>query len=74
MKLGKYKHFKGSYHKVIGIARHSENPEQELVVYTHEEEGEYPAVQMWVRPKEMFLEKIERDGVLIERFKYVDEE
>ncbi len=56
MKLGKYKHFKGTIVEVIGIALHSETQE-EMVVYNHPEpvKGE-SANTMWVRPKSMFLE------------------
>ena len=52
-------------YEVIGIAKHSETLE-EMVVYkaTYQEEP----YNMWVRPKAMFLEKIEINGNLIERF------
>lgn len=65
MELGLYKHYKGNMYEVIGIAKHSETLE-EMVVYkaTYQEEP----YNMWVRPKAMFLEKIEINGNLIERF------
>lgn len=71
VKLGKYKHFKGMVVEVIGIALHSETME-EMVVYNHPDpvKGK-DANTMWVRPKAMFLEKIERDGKLIPRFEYI---
>lgn len=52
-------------YEVIGIAKHSETLE-EMVVYkaTYQEEP----YNIWVRPKAMFLEKIEINGNLIERF------
>ncbi|PJA48890.1 MAG: hypothetical protein CO170_01235, partial [candidate division SR1 bacterium CG_4_9_14_3_um_filter_40_9] len=34
MKLGKYRHYKGSICEVIGIAKHSETLE-DMVVYKH---------------------------------------
>lgn len=46
---GIYKHFKGTFHKVICIAKDSETLE-EKVVYTHEDTGE-----IWVREKREFL-------------------
>lgn len=65
MKLGKYRHFKGGLYEVIGLAKHSETLE-ELVVYKHLDTDE-----IWVRPKEMFLEKVIRDGKKIPRFKHL---
>lgn len=73
VKLGKYKHFKGMIVEVIGIALHSETME-EMVVYKHLDpvKGK-DANTMWVRPKEMFLENVEKDGKLIPRFEYIGE-
>ena len=51
---GLYKHFKGTLHRVICIAKDSENL-TEKVVYTHEDTGE-----IWVRDKEMFLSKVDK--------------
>lgn len=49
-----YKHFKGTLHKVICVAKDSETL-VEKVVYTHEDTGE-----IWVRDKEMFLSKVDK--------------
>ena len=49
-----YKHFKGTFHKVICIAKDSETLE-EKVVYTHEEDG-----QIWVRDKSEFLSPVDK--------------
>jgi len=71
MKLGKYKHYKGTTVEVIGIALHSETLE-EMVVYKHpgpiKEKG---ANSLWVRPKKMFEEKVEIDGKKIPRFEFL---
>ncbi len=71
MELGLYKHYKGNMYEVIGIAKHSETLE-EMVVYkaTYQEEP----YNMWVRPKAMFLEKIEINGKLIERFSKISKD
>ena len=61
-----YRHFKGGYYRLIGIAKDSETLE-EKVVY----QALYGNGQMWVRPKVMFFEKIERDGKVMERFQEV---
>lgn len=66
LKLGTYQHFKGHYCKVIGVAKHSEDPDQEFVVYDHDG-------QLWIRPLHMFLENVERDGYSGPRFKYISD-
>jgi len=63
--LGKYKHFKGGEYKVIGVARHSET-EEEFVVYRALKNN-----TLWVRPKKMFLETVNRDGKAMPRFEYI---
>jgi len=73
IKPGKYKHFKGHLCNVIGIAKHSETLE-EFVVYIHpdpikdEEEN-----SMWIRPKSMFLDTVEKDGKQIPRFEFIED-
>ena len=63
IKLGKYRHYKGKEYEVIGVAKHSETLE-ELVVYWDEKS------QLWVRPKQMFLEKVTVKGKKVPRFEY----
>lgn len=71
MKLGKYQHSKsGKFYRAIGIAKHSETLE-EFVVY--EALYENPESKIWVRPKEMFLEKVEIEGKKQPRFRFVGE-
>jgi len=71
VKLGKYKHFKGMEVEVIGVALHSETME-EMVIYNHPDPVKGKGVDtMWARPKEMFLETVNKDGKEIPRFKYV---
>jgi len=57
IKKGKYQHYNGNYYNVIGVARHSETLE-ELVVYQALYESEFGKDQLWVRPKEMFMETV----------------
>jgi hypothetical protein len=68
IKLGKYKHFKGGIVTVIGVAKNSEDYNEELVIYTHPYEGHE---QMWARPIAMFLEDIEEGGYKGPRFEYI---
>ena len=62
-KPGVYKHFKGGVYDVMGVAQHSETPEQEFVVYKSRATGRF-----MVRPLAMFVEEVERDGYKGPRF------
>ena len=53
---GIYKHFKGDYYLVEDIALHSESMEK-MVVYRKL----YDDNALYVRPYEMFLEKVDRE-------------
>jgi len=63
-----YEHYKGNKYRLLAIAKHSETLE-EMVVY----QAEYGDRGIWVRPKEMFFEKIEIDGKMIDRFREIQE-
>ncbi len=67
LEKGLYKHYKGNMYEVYMTAKHSET-EEWMVVYKalYGEEG------MWVRPYEMFVEKVEVDGEMISRFEYIE--
>ncbi len=60
---GRYRHFKGNKYEVVGIARHSEN-ECAMVVYR----ALYGDNALWVRPAEMWIENVTRDGRTFPRF------
>ena len=63
---GRYRHYKGQFYEVIGVARHSET-EEELVVYR----TLYGDFGLWVRPAAMFVEEVEVDGRRVKRFEHV---
>lgn len=63
---GIYQHYKGNQYKVICEAKHSET-EEDLVVY----QCLYGDYSYWVRPKKMFTEKVDLNGELLPRFKFV---
>lgn len=69
IKKGKYRHFKGQLYEVIDLAHHSES-QQPMVVYR----ALYGERGLWVRPLDMFLETIHRDGKDIQRFQYIGNE
>ena len=62
---GVYRHFKGEDYRVFWIARMSENPDQEVVVYQKISTGEY-----WVRPVNMFVEQVMINDVAVPRFAF----
>ena len=64
---GIYKHYKGNLYEVIEVATHSETGE-ELVVYR----TLYGDYSMWVRPLDMFQERVEIDGREVPRFSFVE--
>ena len=66
IKKGRYRHFKGNEYEVIGTAKHSETLE-EYVVY----KALYGEGGLWIRPKEMWNETVERDGKTFKRFEFI---
>ena len=53
---GIYKHFKGDYYLVTDVAIHSET-EEKMVVYR----GLYEDTQLYVRPMDMFISKVDKE-------------
>jgi hypothetical protein len=69
IKPGRYRHFKGQYYEVLGVARDSETL-QELVVYR----ALYGERGLWIRPLAMFTSQVERDGKTMARFAFVGDD
>ena len=61
--------FKGNIYSVLHIAKHSEIIE-DIVVY----QAMYSERGIWVRPKAIFEEEIERDGRTFRRFEPISDE
>jgi len=66
LEKGIYRHYKGNLYEVMMTAQHSET-EEWMVVY----KALYGEKGTWVRPYEMFVEKVEVDGVVVDRFAFV---
>lgn len=66
LEKGKYQHYKGNYYEVIDIVTHSET-EEKMVLY----KTLYGDFSLWVRPLDMFSEKVIIEGKEQERFKKV---
>lgn len=66
---GVYEHYKGNQYKIIAVAKHSETLEK-LIVY----QALYGDMAIWVRPYQMFCDKISKDGKEIDRFKFLGDE
>jgi len=62
-----YKHYKWPLYEVIWETLHTETRE-ELVLYTALYDTDY---EYFVRPKTMFLEEIEIEGIKKNRFEYI---
>lgn len=74
MKLGRYKHYKGNYYEVIGIALNTETNEK-MVLYRalyncYDLKKEFGEDPLFVRPYGMFIEEITIDGKKCKRFKF----
>lgn len=66
VKPGIYLHYKNLKYKVLGVVIHSETL-QELVLY----KAMYGEKLTWVRPLEMFFEKVKVNGKKVPRFKFI---
>lgn len=74
IKKGIYRHYKGHEYRVLSEAVESEfkdSEKQEKVVVYQDMADEK---KIWVRPKRMFLEEVEVDGVKKPRFEFLREE
>ena len=66
-----YQHYKGNNYRVIGVGLHSETLEEFVVYQALYETPDFGMNALWVRPKSMFFEMMEFNGVLRQRFTLV---
>ena len=67
IKLGKYRHYKGKFYEVIGEAVHSETSEEMVIYRALYEDIAFGKNAVFVRPKGIFLKKVEIKGEKIPR-------
>jgi hypothetical protein len=68
LKLGLYKHFKGTTYQVYGVAKHSEDLSEQVVYGNPQKEND-----LWVRPLAMFQETVIHEGKEVKRFQFISE-
>ena len=69
LRLGCYRHYKGGEYEVLGVARHSETHEAQVVYRPL-----YNATGWWVRPHAMFVEHVVIEGVRQPRFAFIGDD
>lgn len=76
MRAGIYKHYKGGYYLVLGLARDSTNthePNQDYVVYVSMDASK-PGPRMRVRLREEFFSLVGSGKASVQRFVYLGDE
>ncbi len=68
LRLGIYRHYKGSLYRVVAVARHTET-KQPLAIY-HGLDGEH---RTWARPLDMFQSKVVIKDEPMDRFTLLHE-
>ncbi|MFA5163547.1 MAG: nucleotide exchange factor GrpE [Patescibacteria group bacterium] len=69
VKIGRYRHYKGNEYQVLNLAQDSED-QSRLVVYQDLKDES----KIWVRPQAEFLEQVEIEGELKDRFEFLGED
>jgi len=71
IKPGKYRHYKGKFYEVIGLAKDSENLDVVVVYKALYASNDFGGSKLWTRPLKMFLEKVKFEGKEVPRFEFV---
>ena len=72
IRLGRYKHYKGKEYQVLGEGIHTES-EEVLVLYRPLYGDSVERDKIYIRPKEMFLERVLLKNKGVDRFEFVEE-
>ncbi len=70
LKVGRYRHYKGREYQVLSLVRHSET--EELLVLYRPLYSDSMSPSLWVRPLEMFQEKVDIEGKQVPRFDFIE--
>ena len=73
IKVGKYRHYKGKYYKVVGVARHSDTLQEFVIYRALYDSREFGKKAWWVKPVSLFTKKIKYKNKRVPRFKYISE-
>lgn len=68
----RYRHYKNKEYIVLAIAHHSETLEELVVYQALYDSKDFGSKPVWVRPREMFEDKVEVDDKLTDRFSKID--
>jgi hypothetical protein len=71
--IGTYRHYKGNLYRVLHIAKHSETLEPMIVYQALYDSPEFGINAVFVRPIDLFLEKVNVNGKEQARFEYLPE-
>lgn len=71
MQVWLYRHYKWKEYEVVWVAHHSETLEKLVVYRALYDSSDFGENALWVRPKKMFEENVEVDGVIVKRFEYI---
>jgi len=71
LEKGIYEHYKGNRYHVLGVGCHTETNEYFVVYSPLKVHANKP--EIWLRPYDMFIESVTKDGVTFPRFKKVQE-
>jgi len=66
IQTGIYRHYKGNLYQVLELGRYSETVEWMVIYRTLYGDG-----STWVRPYDMFIEKVDVNGEVVKRFEYM---
>lgn len=71
MKEWIYKHYKWNLYEVLWIWKNTETLEDFVIYVPLYESEKFPDLKFWIRPKNLFLWKVNIEWKVVERFEYI---